>query len=444
MRGVRALVPALAVLAVLLAAAPSAGQEAAADSAPGDRTRAGKLARADSVREAMDRPPRGHPFDALDAVALPFRVAAVPLDLLGDGLARTVVMATRPGPPPFYLVAYRDLRAWGLEPTVTSLDSRSGPAAKLSLVRYEPFFVESAVSWRLSQLHRTGFRLRGERSGAELAAAFQRRAEPHFFGLGPDAPEAQRSDYRWDRYDVSVAGFVRALPWLRLAGEAGWEENQVAPGLDGSVTDLQARFDPAGLFGAGEVTEFLRLAVAAGADGVRWEGFQQRGIRLRVRSAFYDGEGGTEAKFWRLRLEGEGYLPVDGRRQLAFFGRLERNRPVAEPGVPFTHMAAMGDRIGSRGYESDRFRDRDLAALAAEWRYEVWREISDRMRVEAFVFAGRATVSPDLLGGGRTGWRSSFGAGLRLKEQGALLGEAFAAFSREEALRLQLNLERSF
>lgn len=431
-----------AALLCLLAAAPTAAQEAEAAADTAAAPSAGGAVSpdsADEIRASLIRPPGDHPFDALDAIALPFRLAAIPLELAGDGIGAGIDLVIGAGPPPFYLVALRDAREWGLRPDVASLGPRSGPALALRVSRWRPLYLSSAVSWRGSQDHRAGLRWTGEGGAADVGFLFHRDAEPRFWGIGARSAPAMRTDFRHDRIAGRVEGAWRPAPRASVRLGAGYEENEVGGGSDGASPDIGELFDEQALFGLGERTRFFRLAPVLELDVTRRVGFQERGVRLEVSGALYRGAGPTEADFHRLGAAVDGYLPVNPRQLLALRARAELNRDDAGPGVPFTHLASLGGELGGRGYPDDRFRDRDLLTLTAEWRYEVWRELQDRLRVDGFVFFEEGAVAPRLGSLGSSDFRPSWGLGFRLEDRDGPLGRALVAFG-EEGTRLGLEL----
>lgn len=398
------------------------------------------------LRAALERPPGQPAFDAVDAVTLPFEVATYPLYLVVQGGGELANLLSGAGPPPGYIQALRDVRRWGLQPGIGSVGPRSGPALTLGLDRWTPFFLESAISVRESQHHRAGLRWGrpGDASGGlEASFGFQRDAEPHFWGLGPDTPEAQRSDFLRDRVAADVRASLPVAPWLALRARGGWEDNRVAGGFDGSLPDLQQRFDPDGIFGADERTEFVRAGVGATLDLARRELFQERGVRLSVDATEYLGTGGTPADFHRLAARFAGYLPVNGRQSLVLRSGIESNGADSGRGVPFTHMATLGDGIGGRAYQDQRFRAEEKLWFSGEWRFEAWRELRSRLGLQGFLFLEEGTAVRDLSALESSDWRPSWGGGLRLVTPAGTVVEAYLA-GGEEGTRFQVESGASF
>ncbi len=320
----------------------------------------------------------------------------------------------------------------GLRPQFSSIGDRSGVAAGLRFDRWSPVVVESAFSIRGSQRHRVG--LEFDRPVYRLAASytFQRDAEPHFYGIGPNSRAEDKVDYRWDRQVVAAVGTLRRAT-LSLDGGVGYEDNRVARGLDGGTPDIQNLPQEAQPFGVSERTHYFLVNLMGTLDRTyNRQQFQRRGLFLRVASTLFLGMDGTESDFLRVGGVVHGYIPVNIRQSLALRGLVQVNRGWDE-GVPFTHLARLGDEWGSRAYTEGRFRDRDMLALMSEWRYEVWRELHERGRVESFLFLDTGAVDHRLPDLSLSQLRWSYGFGIRMIWSGQVRWLAYLGFGDDGA-----------
>lgn len=400
--------------------------------------------------EPRERPPPKPPPDVFDALSLPFRIVALPLTALGKGLQGLASLAGRGEGPNPVLGAIADLEEWGASPRLLTVGPRSGPAAGVSVHRWDPFFVRSAVSIRGSQRHRAGVRWgrttagSGARpvrrsnavgedrvaDGAWLAAEFRRYAEPHFWGVGPDTEPSAAADFRWDRTSVGGGASWRIGPLSAGAG-LGYERNAVARGADADVPDLQDVASDSALFGLGRATGFARATAGVGLDATRRHGFQSTGFGADLAAAAFLGLGATDADFVRWAAELVGYLSPNPRQQLALRARLEMNRGLAGRGVPFTHLASLGGGSTLRGFDGGRFRDRDAALLQSEWRYEVWRSIHNDLRQEAFLFYDVGGVAGRLDEIDASELRTAYGFGVRTVDPDDLIVLGYVALGGE-------------
>ena len=99
--------------------------------------------------------------------------------------------------------------------------------------------------------------------------------------------------------------------------------------------------------------------------------------------------------------------------------------------IPFMYLSAIGGTHVLRSYNTERFRDRDRLALTAEWRYEIWRDLHERSRIEGFVFWDEATVARTL--SSIDEFRSSIGFGSRFVFGHSVRAITFLAFGADGA-----------
>ncbi len=383
------------------------------------------------IRASLELPPRKPAFDAVDAVALPFRIVAFPLRLLARANAKLVALAVEKFEPREYSL-FQALADDGFRPYFGSIGQRSSIAAGLRFDRWSPLFVEGAYSIRGSQRYSVGLDFNRPTHRLEASYLFQRDAEPHYWGIGPDSENEDRVAYRWDRQIVSAIGTLR-LPSLTLVGGVGYQDNLVGRSSDGTRDDIQDLPEAEQPYGVNERTEYVVLNLSGSLDRTfNRANFQARGIFLQVGSSLYLGTDGTDSDFLRISGDVFGYVPVNIRQQFAIRGLVQINRGWGE-GVPFTHLAQLGDEQGSRAYTEGRFRDRDLLAVMTEWRYEVWRELHERGRVESFLFLDTGTVDRHLRDMRLENLRWSGGFGFRVVWSGQVRWLVYLGFGRDGA-----------
>jgi hypothetical protein len=403
---------------------PGPGGSASADSV------AEALARADSARAALVQPPGSYGgVRASDLVKVPFQLFGATLALGAAAAGGTYMLARELVLDPVDEV--RDnLREYGLDTRVSTFGTRSWPGIVLRYDGLEPFYAEAGYSLRQYEHYEAGLELGDDANGASVMGRFRRMREPHFWGVGPDSPDEDRSDFAQD------AGVAGASAWwtpggspLRLSGGAAYENNRVfGHGWDSKRPDINEVFSPSSLFGLEERTEFVRVDGGARLDGTHLTALQQRGWTVEGAWQYYDGIRDTDASFHRIAGDARAFVPASDRQLFAL--RLLAEDHVGEKGrgVPFTHLAYLGDDHGLRGYSGRRFRDEALLAAQLEWRYQVyWHPGFPDKAVEGFVFTDAGTVGSSL---GAIRWddvRYTPGIGLRYVHAGEGKAEAFLA-----------------
>jgi hypothetical protein len=364
------------------------------------------------IRASFERPPAKPPFDAVDAVALPFRVIFFPLRLLGRANAKMVGFVTQLSAPK-EVSLFERLVAAGLRPRFGSIGPRSSFAAGILVDRWSPLFLESAISLRGSQRHEAGLDFSHAYSRLRASYLFKREAEPHFWGVGPGTGKGDFVDYLWDQQMVS--GLASAsFTGLTLVAGVGYQDNRVGRGFDGKTDDIQDSPLADSLYGVNERTRYAVINASATLDKTYNRGLQRRGFYLDAAADLFRGVDGTDSDFHRFRAMLTGFLPANPRQALALRGLAEINTSDGGRGVPFTHLATLGDVAGGRAYKDGRFRDRAVLAFMSEWRYEVWRELQERGRVESYLLLDAGTVGERFAAMRFSEVRWSYGFGMRV------------------------------
>lgn len=403
------------------------------------------LARADSMRAQLVQPPGSYGgVRTMDVIRVPFQLFGATLTLGLAGVAAVYGVADEVLIEPALKV--RDaLAEVDVEASVGTLGNRSYPAVVLRYQGFAPFYAEAGYSLRQYQHFAAGYEAGDSTRGGRAAATYQRLRAPHFYGVGPDSRYEDRADYAHDL--LEAAGLFWWAPAdgpLTLSAGGGWERNEIGRGWDDHRTDLQDRPFAGTLVGLEEPTEFVRLQAGADLDRTFVEHLQTRGARLLGELVHYQGVGGTPSSFLQAAADARLFFPVNPRQLVAMRVMAEETLGEGEDGVPFTHLARLGDDDGLRGHTSRRFRDRALLAGQLEWRYEAyWHPgFSDR-RVEGFAFLDAGMVAPSLADMALSEFRATPGLGIRWIEGGRSRVEGYVAFGGGRA-RLDLELGRTF
>lgn len=118
----------------------------------------------------------------------------------------------------------------------------------------------------------------------------------------------------------------------------------------------------------------------------------------------------SDLRFDSWRAETRGYVPVfSPRRVIALRGVLQGVDPEAgSEAIPFYRLPVAVKQNRFSGYSGDRFRDRRLALLHAEYRWLIWAS-----RMYAFAMAQRAQVAPTNHALRWADMHEAYGGGLR-------------------------------
>lgn len=113
---------------------------------------------------------------------------------------------------------------------------------------------------------------------------------------------------------------------------------------------------------------------------------------------------GSNYEFNNFTVDTRRYLPLGRHQVLAFQGLLNFNSGE----IPFRQLAAMGGDIMMRGIYKGRYRDNNLLALQAEYRFQVWRFIGMTL------FASGAEVTHEISNFNYSNVKYSYGFAFRL------------------------------
>ena len=139
-------------------------------------------------------------------------------------------------------------------------------------------------------------------------------------------------------------------------------------------------------------------------------------------AAFHDRDL-AQFNFRRVDVEAAQYVPI-GRSVFALRGWLGVSQTGAGQDVPFYMLPTLGGSTTLRGYSTDRFRDRDVLVVNAEYRWPIAR------RIDAAAFYDAGSVAPRV-GDLAQHLIADYGLGLRMHSTRHLLARLDVARGRE-------------
>jgi len=218
-----------------------------------------------------------------------------------------------------------------------------------------------------------------------------------FWGIGPRTRDGDKEDYLRERVRFH-GGFYR-----RIAG-------RMFAGLTTDLMDLRAVYSkPDGLFETQDIPG-KHGGFTAGAGPTL--SFDNRDNAISTRSGTlltatllgYDRVLGSRYDFSKLFTEARVFFPVGDESALAlrYYGEFQAGV------VPYYHLAMLGGDELLRGYYMGRYRDKNLVALEAEYRFPLF------WKFGAVMFAGAGDVADRALDLPKEPIRWAGGGGLRL------------------------------
>jgi surface antigen Omp85-like protein len=247
----------------------------------------------------------------------------------------------------------------------------------------------------------------------DLYANLHHRVYPreHFYGLGPDSLGEDRTDYTLHDTLFEVVGEYRLASWLTVNGRGGLLQTSLSGGRDSSTPDTQVLFDDRSAPGLSRQPDYLHASAGALVDTRDEPGNPHRGTTLGVAVTRYGERGGSEFQFNRLAVDARQFVGLGATRRHVLAGRVlgSFDRPDSGSRVPFYLQSSLGGSHILRGFRSFRFRDENLIAFSAEYRFDVV------PKVELAVFYDAGKVFADRKDLDLRGLETSWGGGVRLK-----------------------------
>jgi outer membrane protein assembly factor BamA len=248
-----------------------------------------------------------------------------------------------------------------------------------------------AISWKrysMMQTRITWPRLLNDRLSAGGQIRYQDFTQIDFYGIGSHSLEDDRTNFRLTTLDTLGFATVHAAPWLSITGRSGML-SRVDPrqGRSALYPSIETRFDNSSAPGLTQQPNYLHADVAMDADTRNVPGYPSRGGRYRLSMAAFHDQDLAQFSFRRIDVEAAQYLPIGG-SVLSLRGWFGVSQTGAGQDVPFYMLPTLGGSKTLRGYSTDRFRDRDVLMVNAEYRVPLLR------RLDAAAFYDAGAVAP--------------------------------------------------
>lgn len=207
-----------------------------------------------------------------------------------------------------------------------------------------------------------------------------------FFGLGPAARRGDQSFFGLRNDLAGVRAGVRAGSIATFGGGAEYQTPRVDAGR--RAVPVQDRFTSVTAPGLDRQPDFARLSAFAEVNTRAPRGNPRIGGLYAIRySRFADLEFDAYS-FDRVEGEAQHYLSVfNQRRVIALRALVSSATADAGHEVPFYLQQTLGGPDDLRGFRRNRFRDRHLMLLQAEYRWEVF------TAMDAAIFADAGKVA---------------------------------------------------
>src|SRR5688572_1218502 len=276
------------------------------------------------------------------------------------------------------------------------------------------FDVSAVVSWKRYVSGRGLIELRPlANSDLTLGAQVlgQDWTQVQYYGAGQESRQEDRSIYRLRATDVSAYATlspremfdvrVRAgmLNRPRITRASGWNK--------GDYPDTQTLFTNASAPGLTEQPRFWHADISVSANTLDHPDHPTRGVMVELGAAKYDDRDLDRYSFRRYDLTTVAFVPIVGNRwTIGVRGMAIASETSDGHEVPFYMLPSLGKTV-LRGFDTDRFHDRNLIAINVESRWAIFQHM------DLAVFADYGGVAPRFKALDRKDFESAYGVGLR-------------------------------
>jgi outer membrane protein assembly factor BamA len=212
-----------------------------------------------------------------------------------------------------------------------------------------------------------------------------------------------------------------------------------AAGRSRIVPSIESRFTTQEAPGLGVEPRFATASIAATVDYRDVPGNPRRGGRYHVGVGRYADQTLQRYSFTRIDAELEQHFSA-WKRQRVLTLRAIASATTADPGndVPFYLQPTLGGSRVLRGFVTDRFRDRNVAALQAEYGWDLLPFVS------AVAFAEAGTTAARWQDLDTRQLRKDYGIGLRFGSARTVALRTDVAFGSGEGTRLTMRFNHAF
>ena len=229
-----------------------------------------------------------------------------------------------------------------------------------------------------------------ERLFMEVRTFYQTAPEETYFGTGNDTDADNRTNYLREDRSVAAQIGVRAAKHLRVGVHSGFLDTTVGEGRSARNPSVGEVFNLADLPAIQGQPRYVIGGAFFDADYRDEPGNPRAGRRFVARwSSFNDRDFGRY-DFMQYDVEVQQYIPFfNQRRVIALRAKSTLTGTGDGQSIPFYMLPTLGGSDDLRGFADFRFRDRNMVAVNAEYRWEAFSGLD----VALFADAGQVARS---------------------------------------------------
>jgi hypothetical protein len=212
--------------------------------------------------------------------------------------------------------------------------------------------------------------------------------EELFFGIGPDSLRSDLVSYGLRNTIVGATASVRPTSWLTVSGGADFLNPAISSTTESD--SIGSKFDDASAPGLAEQPDFMRYEGLIDVNLRQPRGNPRRGGRYLFTYQRFDDLDRNAYSFQRAEADLQQYISLyRHRRVLALRALVSVSDADAGAQVPFYYQPTLGGPDDLRGFHRERFRDKDVLLLQAEYRWEIFTAVDGALFYDTGKVASR-------------------------------------------------------
>jgi outer membrane translocation and assembly module TamA len=264
-------------------------------------------------------------------------------------------------------------------------------------------------------------------------------AQERFYGRGMSAARANETAFSLEKREVVAGATLAVRDWLHLYGGGGTVRTNAADGHARAIPAIGTRFTRVDAPALGLTERFALTSLAASVDRREVPQNPRRGGRYHIAAHRYAAMHQSPHSFTRIDAELEQHLSAWKRQRLLTIRAFASTTLTAEGNdVPFYLQPSLGGSRLLRGFAADRFRDRSLLAMQAEYAWDL------SPFVNAVVFYEAGAVGSSLRSIAVKDFRRDYGFGFRFGSARTVALRTDVAFGSGEGTRLTMRFNHAF
>ena len=279
----------------------------------------------------------------------------------------------------------------------------------------------------------------GGRLTLGLGADGTHLAQERFYGTGMASARTDGAAFAVDERRIMAAATLNAAEWLQISAGAGTVDARTADAQGPGIASISARFTPASAVGMGINHAFKVVSLSAAVDARDVPDNPRAGGRYAIAAERYDSAPHHPYSFTRVDTEVEQHFSFWKRQRVITLRAIASTALTAQGhDVPFYLQPTLGGSRVLRGFVNDRFRDRSLLALQAEYGFDL------SPFLNAVVFYETGAVGSALRNIRSRDFRGDYGIGLRFGSARTVAFRTDVAFGSGEGTRLTMRFNHAF